>query len=313
MRTAALILVMAASSGCALFGVGRQPAPMPEPAPMPSAQSADATSAAEPAPDLATVLLSSPKATDPEPYKGIGPGASRADVAAAIPGLEGDVVAKDVQSRTRATIRWSREDETVESLYMLIGHPDAKALAEEHWGPATEIEATSGPQYVWFDPETKRRAVMKPEREGVSMQIEPYEPVATFLGAGEAIGFEQAQPLIGMTLDELRAAYPDQVEGDDEASVHLDFAPTDHGEHFTRVNVRFDNKGQIESYYFPLAFRRKPAAMEEYRTMLVDKWGEPKKGKRLSRVVDVYRAKGPRIEARHDDISDAWEIRVSKK
>jgi len=286
---------------------------MPAPAPTATSQSADTAAPAEPAPDLATVLLSSPKPTHPEPYKGIAPGATRADVAAAIPDLDGDVVAKDVQSRTRATIRWSREDETVESLYMLIGHPDAKALAEQHWGPGTEAVTSGGSEFVWFNPEAKLRAVMKPQRDGVSIHIEPYEPVATFLGTGEALGFAEEKPLIGMTLDELRAAYPAQVEGDDEKSVHLDFAPTDHGEHFTRVNMRFDGKGRVESYYFPLAFRRQPDAMDDYRKMLVDKWGEPKKGKRLSRAVDVYRAKGPRIEARHDDISDAWEIRVSKK
>ena len=280
---------------------------------MPATQAATDAPAPAPAPDLATVLLSSPKPTHPEPYKGIAPGATRQDVATAIPDLDGNVVAKDVKSHTRATIRWSREDETVDSLYMLIGHPEARTLAEEHWGPPTEAETTGGTQYVWFDPETKLRAVMKPEREGVSLHIEPYEPMMAFLGTGEAIGFAVEQPLLGMTLDELRAAYPAQIEGDDEGSAHLDFAPTEHGDHFTRVNLRFDKKGRIETYYFPLAFRRNPAAMEDYRKMLVEKWGEPKQGKRLSRKVDVYRAKGPRIEARHDDISDAWVIRVGRK
>ncbi len=310
MKVWSLALLASMSTGCALFGF-RQPQ-APPPPPTAAAPAAAPAPAAEPEPDLATVLLSGPKPTTPKPYGDVRPGWSAEQAAQALPTLDGNVVAKDVPTHTRATIRWSRDDGSVESLYMMIGRPDALEVATNSWGPAVEAKGSGDKtEHLWFDEAESLRAVMKPQGDGVALQVEPYQPVAKLLGEGEEIAFQSEHPLLGMTPEEIQAAYPELAQGEGE-SIRLEFGPTEYGDYFTRVHFHFDKKGRVRVYYFPLSYERHPEAKEEYRQLLIAKFGEAKPGKRLGRELEVFRAKGPRIEVSDRDGRLQVSVRTGK-
>jgi hypothetical protein len=323
MRTSVFVTIVALSSGCTLFGYPSQKSAQ-DPAGTPAAAAPAATTAATgssgaPAQDedLTQSLFAGTTPSSPAPYKGVRPGMSKDEAARLVPALANDnLVAKDTKAGTRATVRWSEDKTEVDSLFVMFSRTDVTPLAEKAWGAPVQATGRAGgkPIHLWFNPEEKLRAAVEPYGNGSTLRIEPYEPVAAFLGdAGTTEpAFQTAQPLLGATLEQLKTAYPDALEARGTGA-HLDFAPTDFGEHFTRVNLRFDKQGKVSEYAFKLDFGMHPPAKESLDALLRTKFGPPKTTEKYGKTSFVHRAKAPRIEVGEDTITHAWEVRVSAK
>lgn len=317
---AALAVLLAIPlAGCVLSGF-QQPSPLQYAEPgAPTAATAEASpDRPEPRdsdragdPDLATVWLSSPKPTDHAVFRGILPGASRSDVTAAFPDLEHDVVARE----GGALAMLAFQKEVVDSLDLEFRHPDVVAAAEKSWGPPTvwrsEVQGR-GPEYVWFDPERKLRAVLrvvtKAGQETAQLRVESYEPARSLLGDGEGFAFERGRPLLGSTRGELEERFAGQFTTASGDRGRIALPGTEHSDS-TVIKLSFDRGGEVVGYGFDISCWRNESDKEHVRQLLVDKWGEP--GDLYDGNYELYREKGPRIMARYD-AAGAWAVRVDR-
>lgn len=308
----------------------------------PSSQAPAPTVVAKP---LAT-LFTDKAPTIPAVYKGITIGMPMEEAKKLVPTAGDKPVDAPEFVGSRFWVNVSQDKKHVESFR--ISFPAAegeKAFAA--WGaPKLGKDMIDKPQSFWFNPAAKIRARVTPGFSDKSndLTLEAYTPMAEFLGdKGETLGFESKQPLVGATLEQLRAAYPktlieqSQAMADDNRkgmeammgkdkdklkvlgaampSVYLDFPPTDYGSSFTRVNLNFDDKRKVKSFWTGIAYRDLPESKPAILESLKAKLGAFKEGKEYGRFGDPVMKFGKTgdIMVKDDTILKAWEIKVGKR
>jgi hypothetical protein len=194
-------------------------------------------------------------------------------------------------------------------------NPKAKdailAELEKAWGKPTPNADLGEQELVWLDPAANRRAALSTRMDGeLSIKVEPYWPLATFLGdAPDKLGWETT-PLIGATAADIAKAYPQFVD-DDPSTLK---APGTEWTDYTLVMLTADEQGKVKSYRFSLSYEENPAAKDAIKAALEKKYGPAKIVKDiLDRDELVLREANPRVSARDDDIMKGWDIEVGSE
>jgi hypothetical protein len=216
----------------------------------------------------------------------------------------------------------------------------ARALIAKAWGPGKDGKDSIGkPRTFWFDPATGWRAYLE---EGfgdkLGLEFHTYLPAAKLLGDGpDGLGFAP-KGILGATLDDLRARFPDTIVETDAAaaaaerkkveklagqkldqlgaakpSVRLDLAPTEWGEYWTRIQIDWADDGTVGDAWFDLPYEAYAPARDDIKKVLDAKWGAPKQEEKYGEPILVYRAKDPRVVVKDDTITHAWNVRISTK
>lgn len=196
-------------------------------------------------------------------------------------------------------------------------NPKAKdailAEVEKAWGKATTVTDLGEQELQWLDPAANRRATASTRMDGeIEFKVEPYWPLAKFLGdAPDKLGWETT-PLIGASAADLAKAYPQYAEGD--AGDVTFKAPGTEWTSYTLVMFRLDEQGMVKGYTFSLSYEENPAAKDAIKAALEKKYGPAKIVKDiLDRDELVLREANPRVSARDDDIMKGWDIEVGSE
>ena len=213
---------------------------------------------------------------------------------------------------------------------------EAADMIKATWGEFKEAQDINQQVMWWFNPETKLRISVE---EGLSddtqVEITRHLPAAELLGEGTQLAFQKDAPLLGLTVADLEAKYPDFIKkesvedaakakarvanmaGDDaakmmgkpEASVDLEYPPTEWGLFRTPIHLSWNDEGKIKYFRLGIEFRPYPAAKEEIMALFTKKWGEAKEEDQRGDKVFVF-SEDPRIEVTEDTISNKWDIFV---
>lgn len=235
---------------------------------------------------------------------------------------------------------FGQDEEQVERLYFTLPAEGAKEMVTEAWGEPKVTKDLGKDVFMWFNPDEGLRAALKEGfGEEMNLELTAYVPAAEFLGSeGKTFAFEEEQPLLGATVEDLREGYPEEIVeksqkeaekdrkdleklagkkvkklGKAKPSVHLEFLPTEYGQFSTRVHLTFDDENKVRRYWFGLAFEPYPEAKETLMGLLEEKLGEPKEGKDLGDTIYIFSPKDPYIEAEEDTISNKWDVTVEAK
>lgn len=158
-----------------------------------------------------------------------------ADVAKAMKGskLDGESVYLYVGKRPFAQQMVARANETTGKLDELSFKIDEEGFAafKAAWGEPTEYANLSDKIFAWYDPASKLKITARPDEwnradpktkedadvPGYRVYVKQYEPLAGLLGEGLL-----AKPMLGKTVEEIAAAYPDWIEVKSEAQAKAD-------------------------------------------------------------------------------------------
>jgi hypothetical protein len=106
-------------------------------------------------------------------------------------------------------LRWSAVDDTLVAVAFTFPRPEGIERATKAWGEYARVDE-GGEGMWWVDADKRMRGHAEVEDDKVVISLSTYMPIAELLGAeGEAFAFEQSTPLIGSTIEQIAAAYPD--------------------------------------------------------------------------------------------------------
>ena len=219
-------------------------------------------------------------------------------------------------STTLISLHWNKKNRVRSMTLMLKANDlakldaETKAAFDKAYGAPKELAMTLGTAHVWYDEENGVRAVARlGGKFGTDISFAPYLQLKSMFGEpGTTWGFEKA-PIIGATLDELAAAYGEELVRDERGGGYVRLPGTDYdgSSAETRVQLRLKGDGgKVESYYFSLEYKRHAGAKAEIEAMLAAKFGKPKAGKRES----VYNKKNPSVTVRDSDITKQFTVTV---
>ncbi len=192
---------------------------------------------------------------------------------------------------------WGDQKNMTEVGDTLIELPlDKMPLVAQAWGPGSETTRGGKPVTIWRNPATGIRAELSVSfnKENGDLRFSPYYPTAKLLGDGPTIAFFD-KPILGAKLDDVKANYPQLVDGEYLLLPLLDFgfSGTNTGESLF-VEPR-DGSGPITEYSFNIPYQNTPAFQAELLALFEKKWGKAKPGKPPFETEMVYQEAGPRI------------------
>lgn len=279
----------------------------------------------------------------PAPYQGLKLGMTGDEAKKIFPAMpEEDTIKLPEYPDVRFNVDFDKNTKRIQRVYFDLPKAEAEALLTKAWGAPVKGQTTiKKPISYWFNPAAGIRATLE-EGFGDDMKLEftAYTPAATFVGAeGKAFAFESKQPILGATIEELRAAYPLAIQeksqaqadadrakmekmmgkdadklkvlGQAKPSAHLDFPPTEYESYWTRVNLTWDDEGKVKRYRFKLGFRAYEPEKEALFALLSKKFGEVKEEEKYGKKLFVA-GDAPRIEIQEDTISKGWDVTVER-
>lgn len=281
-------------------------------------------------------------ATLPAVFKGLSLGMTKAEAEKAVPALAQKKYLEDPAfDGVRFQVSFDKKTERLTRVYFSVPKTFAATLTKA-WGAPTDcVDSIKKPEQFWFNPKAGLRAALK---EGFgdesTLEFTAYLPVAEFVGdkTQPAFAFEAKTPILGATIEALRAAYPDAIVEKNQAeaeadrkrveamagkkldvlgkakpSAHLDFKPTEFESYWSRVNLTFDDEGKVSRYRFSLPYRAHPAAKEPHFKLLEAKFGAPTEEEYLGTKRFIFPSDAFRVEVREDGISHAWDVTIEPK
>ncbi len=195
-----------------------------------------------------------------------------------------------------------------------VGVPGADvALLAERWGAPTEITYRRKPASVWLDPEAKIRALAIPDDTGDAGQktivIAPYLPVTEILGEpGEPLGIETAQPFLGATADQLKAAYPDHFDRSLDTLAFMHWPPDDFGDQF-QLELR-QKEGKVVSLQFWIHHGDNDQVKQAMLAALEAKFGKAKPVKSALGLDKLQLAADPPVTV--GETQGAWVVEIGE-
>jgi hypothetical protein len=234
------------------------------------------------------------------------------------------------------------DDDTKKLTRMYFNMPKADVIkvVTAKWGEPKKGTDLGKEVLWWFNPEANLRvSIADSFSEGESsVEFTSYWPVKQLLGEGKELAFAKDAPLLGLTVADLEAKYPNFIKKESEeeakknqediaklageeakalmgkptASVDLEYPPTEWGRYWTPVHLSWSDEGKIDRYWFGIDFEPHPPAKDEIMAFLKTKWGEPVEEKEFGDSGDpvfVF-SQDPRIEVKEDTISNKWDITV---
>jgi hypothetical protein len=170
----------------------------------------------------------------------------------------------------------------------LHGKPDLEATLTKAWGTPKKI----GRRALWFDPPAHLRCMLwnsdgrDTPSDSLVLDCGRYVPLAELIGTGKTLfGFEDATPLLGMTMRAVKARWGRRVFDD---GVMILLPPTELAERATTIRTAdFEAPATIGWYTLSLS-----ADQATISALLETKFGKPKQDESIAG--DIYRAK-PRV------------------
>ena len=209
---------------------------------------------------------------------------------------------------------WDDQKNQTEVGDTLIELPlDKMALVAQAWGPGVEAKRGGNQVTIWRNPETGIRAELSVSfnKANGELRFSPYYPLAKILGDGPTIAF-LPKPILGQTLDQVKAAYPELVDGKYIMMPLTDFA-------FSGTNTGdalyfdpSDGSGPIVSYMISLPIKNYPPFKDELLALFEKKWGKAKPGKPPNQSDMVFNAANPRVVVALSERGD-FSLTVSEK
>ena len=184
---------------------------------------------------------------------------------------------------------------------------------DQLWGAHKMVNETLGARHTWFDAKNGIRAStrLEPDHpENVDVDYVRYLPLAQFFGEpGKLWGFEKAErPLIGATVDELKAAYgKDALTDPNDDTITLQLPPTDYDGDTSHTRILlFLEKGKVRQWNVSIPYKDFEPARAEYEAALDAKLG---KGKPAKHDHILY---GKGIDVQYSHFTNELEIEVSR-
>jgi len=195
----------------------------------------------------------------------------------------------------------------VRALYLNLP-PKAEELIIDAWGPGTPaIEPVGKAVLVWPDPTTGWRATLRPAL-GAShdLAFDTYVPAAQLFG--EQPDVMDGVPVLGMTVDEVKKTYGDDVVAQGRDLV-LILPPTEWERANTKISLDV-TAGHIRGITFAIPWKAYPDAKDQLFDLFRHKWGVPRPTEEDGKRLLVFRDGQPRVEAREDNEHGAWKIEI---
>lgn len=232
------------------------------------------------------------------------------------------------------------DDDSKELARVYFSLPKDKAIeaATAKWGEPKKGTDLGKEVLWWFNPEGNLRvSIADSFSEGeANVEFTHYWPAAQLLGEDEALAFQKDAPLLGLSVADLEAKYPEWIKKESEedakktqediaklageeakalmgkptASVDLEYPPTEWGKYWTPVHLSWSDEGKIERFWFGIDFEPHPAAKDEIFALFKKKWGDPKEEEDITKKPLFVFSEDPRIEVKEDTISNKWDITV---
>ena len=195
----------------------------------------------------------------------------------------------------------------VRAIYLNLP-PHAGDLIEEAWGkgvPATEPVGKT--VLVWPDPTTGWRATLRPAL-GLSHDLgfDHFLPAAQLFG--EQPDTIDAAPVLGLTVDEVKAMFKDEVAVQNKSTLVLTLLPTEWERTATKIVMDIGG-GRVRGLEMSVPFKAYPPARETLYELFRSKWGEPRTAMYDAKLF-VFRDAQPRVEIREDTDHDSWKLEI---
>ncbi|MBX3155408.1 MAG: hypothetical protein KF773_05380 [Deltaproteobacteria bacterium] len=189
--------------------------------------------------------------------------------------------------------------------------PHAEELIADAWGPGSPATEPVGKSVlVWPDPTTGWRATLRPALgSSHDLAFDTYLPAAQLFG--EQPDVMDAVPVLGMTVDEVKKAFPkDDVIPAGKNGLVILLPPTEWDRSATKINLEIVN-GRVRELAFAIPYKAHPEARDTLLELFTHKWGVPRpaedeNGKRIL----VFHAGQPRVEILEDTAHAAWKIEI---
>jgi hypothetical protein len=283
-------------------------------------------------------LFTGDKVTLPPVFGKLTLGMKQDDAKAAMADLPEDGTIKTEEYPDfRFNVDFDDETKKLTRMYFSMPKADAIKLVTAKWGEPKKGTDLGKEVLWWFNPEANLRvSVADSFSEGESyVEFTHYWPVKQLLGEGKDIAFAKDAPLLGLTVADLEAKYPNFIKKESEeeakksqeeiaklageeakalmgkptASVDLEYPPTEWDRYWTPVHLSWSDDGKIERFWFGIGFEPHPPAKDEILAFLESKWGKPTEEDDYGTKVLVF-SQDPRIEVKEDTITNKWDITV---
>lgn len=197
---------------------------------------------------------------------------------------------------------------TVRSIYLNLP-PNAEDLIKEAWGEPTEINVVGKQVDVWPDPETLWRATLRPALgKSQDLVFDNYIPAVALFGDQPDTLEALPEPVLGRTVEEVKAAYKDSVTPQGKNLV-ITLPPTEWDRFATRITLGTSG-GRVREIEFSVPWKPNPKARDTLLDLFKAKWGLPEEVVEDSKPTLMFRKDDPRVEIREDPDHGAWQISI---
>ena len=200
---------------------------------------------------------------------------------------------------------------TVRAIYLNLPQFTERVI-EEAWGPgAPATKLGSKDVLVWHDPATRWRGTLEGSMGYThDLYFDNYIPAAQLLGDQPERLDGLPEPLLGRTVDEVKASYKADVSMQGKDLV-LVLPPTEWEHSATRFTLDLAG-GKVKQINFSMSWKAHPEARDTLLELFTKKWGEPHRleegdGKPWALI---FRDEDPRVEIREDLDRDAWRLEL---
>ncbi len=290
-----------------------------------------------------SALFAGTKPTVPAPFQTLKPGMSVEEAQNAMPSIaKKDRWKLPEYAGLNFSVYVPKRNPHLQNVKISVPKGQALPIATKAWGEPviSEDKVLKRTIPTWFNAETGLRAKLEPGLgKEENLVFDNYVAYATLLGAeGETFAFEKAQPLLGATVDQLRAAYPNEIEEENAAqakkdredlkkfvgkdtgkkvaalgkaqpSVKLNFPTTEFGKYTTPIHLMFKD-GKVVRYWFRIDFAMNMSAKEPIKEFITEKMGEGKDRKGILGKPVVLWGRGPYVTLKENTISHGWDLTV---
>lgn len=183
---------------------------------------------------------------------------------------------------------------------------------DDKFGAATEVKGNDTTDRYYFDPATKRRAVVKVGKDYINVTVGVYMPVAELIGDASTPGLAIETPsMVGGTIE--------QISKENEKTIHhmgtlheLVLPPTEWTFWQTSVDLEFmAHETKSNGYRVVVHHTGYEKGGDDLYALLVAKYGEPKKTTGDDKDKTFTFKKGNRtLSARR--VSEQWQLGVTK-